>query len=97
MFLESLVIIIFGFGDLATTKIALDLGGHEKNPIMLFFLKRYGFVSLIIVKSIAILYIFYFAPKYKLFLIILGTIVVASNIRTIVKRQKTNLKSNDKF
>ncbi|MHA2009855.1 MAG: DUF5658 family protein [Candidatus Hodarchaeales archaeon] len=83
-----LVVAVYGVLDLLTTDVAISMGAIEFNPFANWLL-QYGFIALIIFKSIVIIYAYliWIYLKYKaipISLIILGSIVFINNSIMII-------------
>lgn len=88
MIIEILFILTWGIGDIFSTWVFLKNGKKEGNPIVKYCLNKFGFISLIIIKIVAISIILYLPfDNYneKIFFLSVGTvfgiIVTISNLR----------------
>jgi hypothetical protein len=90
---EILAILFYGIGDLWTTKISINMGLKEQNPLVRTILKKTGFAGLIVFKGAIISMFIVDFPTMLLVLVGFGLFCTAWNIRQMIKYQQEYLMS----
>ena len=89
MILEVLTILFYGIGDLYTTRIITsNPDGKELNPFMAILLKRFGFISLIILKAIIITIVIINYNSILIYVAGFGVCITAWNANQIIQYKK---------
>ncbi len=89
MFMELLSILLYGIGDLWTTRIIIrNPRGDERNPLMKTILKKTDFNGMVIFKIIIMLTVFLFFYTMLWVLVVIGSATVIWNISQIASHDR---------